>query len=57
MKKLTSLMFLTLIWLGSLTYAERLNGEAVPVESLEPLVIDKEKLSAFEYAPIVELEE
>ena len=57
MKLLTSLIFLTFICLGSIASAEKLSVEATPVESLEPLVIDKEKLSAFKYAPVVELEE
>ena len=56
MKILASLIFLTLC-LGSIASAEKLSVEATPIESLEPVVIDKEKLSAFKYAPVVELEE
>ena len=56
MKILASLIFLTLC-LGSIGNAEKLSVEATPIESLEPVEIDKEKLSAFKYAPVVELEE
>ena len=54
MKIITSLVFLSVICLAS---AEQLNVETIPVESLEPVVIDKERLSALKYAPVVELEE
>ena len=57
MKVRISLLILTIICLGSLVNAEMLNEEAIPIDSLEPLVIDKEKLSAFKHAPLVELEE
>ena len=57
MKTITSLILLTVICLGSITSAEQLNVQTIPVESLEPVVIDKERLSALKYAPVVELEE
>ena len=57
MKTITSLIFLIVICLGSITSAEQLNVQTIPVESLEPVVIDKERLSALKYAPVVELEE
>ena len=57
MKTITSLIFLIVICLGSIASAEQLNVQTIPVESLEPVVIDKERLSALKYAPVVELEE
>ena len=57
MKTITSLILLTVICLGSITSAEQLNVQTIPVESLEPVVIDNERLSALKYAPVVELEE
>ena len=57
-KKLqASLLFLTLACLGSLTNATPMEDEAIPIESLEPLWIDQEKMDALRYAPVVELEE
>ena len=37
--------------------AKQINQEAIPIDSLEALEIDKDKLSALRNAPLVELEE
>ena len=57
MKARISLLILTVLCLGSMTFAEKLTKEAIPIDSLKPVEISKERLSAFEYAPVVELEE
>ena len=53
------LVFLSLCWLMSMTNAKPINtepnNEAIPIDSLEPMEIDKETLERLKNAPTIEL--
>ena len=53
------LVFLSLCWLISMTNAKSINtepnNEAIPIDSLEPMEIDKETLERLKNAPTIEL--